>query len=528
MKPGATNILYTVAERSAGDLLSLPVADHWEKRIFQGPGISAEIRDALALPPPPAAAIVDFSVDRPLDYARQIRATARDAQLIFACTDDQAEHLPQTIRAFPTIGPHWSVVRRGPKFFDRISQQLEVTARRNRHRTTLDRVNLRLREPSQLDERTLHRLAVSERYLVAIVENAPDAIVTLSAEGTILGWNASASALWQVEGRGAMGRKLAELLDPESGPRFQSLLRSVARSGHFAREEFAAALPVGAMPIEATVTPVFGEPGTLIAFTVIARDITLRKAAEKSARDQTEALERLVAERTARLRETIEQLEQFSYTVSHDLRGPLRAMQGYADALLKDYGEQLPPDARMYAQRIARSAVRMDQLTRDVLAYSRVATVDLRKGIVALDVLIPELTVQLCGDEKAAEVFEIRRPLLPVIGHEPLLAQALSNLINNGMKFVAPGTAPRVRLWTERHGRKVRVHVADNGIGIPPEHAARIFDMFERCGVAKDYEGTGIGLAIVKKAVVRMGGEVGFVSAPQTGTTFWIELPAIS
>lgn len=526
MAPLVANVLYAVTAKDADDLHDLRLGPEWHRRTFRGPRLSAELNQALAEPPPPNAAIVDCSVDRPIDYARQIRAACGSAQLIFACTHEHAEQLPHTIRAFPTIGSHWAVVSRGPQFINRIREQLDLIARRRRHRTTLDRVNLRLKEPPALDSRALHRLIVSERYLAAIVENAPDPIITVSPELDVLSWNGSAAALWHVPATAALGRKFEGFLEPACQAEFRAVLREMPRLSQFVRREFAAAAVAGVVPIEATITPVFGHDAGLIAFTVIARDITLRRAAEKSAREHGEMLERLVAERTARLRETINQLEEFSYTVSHDLRGPLRAMQGYADALLTDHAAELSPEAKLCADRIARSAVRMDRLTGDVLAYSRVATVALQKGVVDLDTLIPELAIQLCGEERAALVFEILRPLSAVMGHDALLGQALSNLMGNSIKFVAPETRPRVKIWTVREARNVRVFIADNGIGIPEEHSQRVFEMFERGDVAKEYEGTGVGLAIVKKSVERLGGQLGLTSEVGRGTTFWIQLPA--
>lgn len=528
MAPLLDNVLYVITARDAPDLLDLRLGRDWRCRTFRGAELARELASALAESPPPGAAIIDCSLDHPIDYARQIRAAAAGTQLIFACQGEQAEHLPNTVRAFPTIGSQWAVITRGPHFADRLGEQLDLIARRRRLRTTLDRVNLRLRAPPALDHRALHRLIVSERSLAAIVANAPDPIVTISPDREVLSWNTSAAALWRVPPHSALGQRFDGFLDPAWRDEFQEVLRGVRESGRFARREFGAAVAGGAVPIEATITPVFGDDAGLVAFTLIVRDITLRRAAEKSAREHSEMLERLVAERTARLRETVDQLEQFSYTISHDLRGPLRAMQGYADTLLKDHEAELSPDARLCAERIARSAVRLDHLTQDVLAYSRVATVALQKRVVDLDLLVPELAVQLCGEERAARIFELRRPLAAVIAHDALIGQALSNLMSNSIKFVAPGKLPQVKIWTTREGGKVRIFVADNGIGIPQEFSHRVFDMFERGNVAKDYDGTGVGLAIVKKAVERMAGELGFTSEVGQGTTFWIDLPAAS
>jgi len=120
----------------------------------------------------------------------------------------------------------------------------------------------------------------------------------------------------------------------------------------------------------------------------------------------------------------------------------------------------------------------------------------------------------------------IQSPLLPVLGHEASLTQCLTNLLANAVKFVPPGATPRVVMGSEQHGKRVRLWISDNGIGIAPEAQRRIFDMFQRLHKDSEYEGTGIGLAIVRKAIERMGGQAGVESEPGKGSRFWLELPA--
>jgi signal transduction histidine kinase len=236
------------------------------------------------------------------------------------------------------------------------------------------------------------------------------------------------------------------------------------------------------------------------------------------------SLESRVRERTARLQQIVEELESFSYSVSHDLRAPLRALDAYAQALLEDCGDALSADARGYAEKIARSAQRMDHLTQDLLTYTRVSRHGVPLKRVELDTLLHDVLHTYPSITRWTEQITVRRPLPAVLGHAPSLMQCFSNLLDNAFKFTSPLRPPRVTVRAEPAGeRSVRVVVEDNGIGIDPAHHERIFGIFER--VTSSTEGTGIGLAIVRRAVERMGGRVGVESTPGQGAQFWLELP---
>jgi PAS domain S-box-containing protein len=267
--------------------------------------------------------------------------------------------------------------------------------------------------------------------------------------------------------------------------------------------------------------PIRDESGKIIRWFGTCTDIDDQKRA-------AENLERAVEQRTASLREAVSQMEEFSYTVSHDLRAPARAMKCYAKIVLDDFGETLTPQAKDYLERIIRGGTRMDVLIRDVLTYSRLSRRELELHPVALDKVVSDVIQQYPQLQAPRAQTTVRAPLLPVFGHEPSLAQAISNLLINAAKFVPAGEVPRITVRTESRGDNVRLWVQDNGNGIKPEHQHRIFGIFERLTTDPQYEGTGIGLAIVRKAVEKMGGAVGLESDGLTGSRFWIELPGVN
>ena len=237
-------------------------------------------------------------------------------------------------------------------------------------------------------------------------------------------------------------------------------------------------------------------------------------------------LEQRVATRTAELQATNAELQSFSYSVSHDLRTPLRSIQSFAQILLEDYADRLDAVGQDCARRIVAAARRMDALTEDLLAYARLGRVAVELKPVSLEAVVDDVLTQLEADiqGKKARV-TVEKPLPQVMGQYATLVQVVANLLTNGIKFVAPGVRPQVRVRTEERTAWVRLWVHDNGIGIAPQYQERIFGIFERLHDIETYPGTGIGLAIVRKGIERMGGRVGVESAPDQGSAFWVELP---
>lgn len=254
---------------------------------------------------------------------------------------------------------------------------------------------------------------------------------------------------------------------------------------------------------------------------IFARDITPRKASE----EKILALNTELQERVGQLTEINKELEAFSYSISHDLRAPLRSMQGFAHALLDE--EKLSESGRDYAGRIGNSASYMDRLIHDLLEYSLLGRTDIARMPVNVETVVAEVLIQV--DQQLREknaTCTVASPLNPVFANPSTLSHVLVNLVTNGLKFVASPLVPKIEICTEKRDDHVRLWVKDNGIGIAPQYQERIFGLFERLHTHQIYPGTGIGLALVRKGVERMGGRVGVESTLGEGSRFWIELPA--
>ncbi|MBX7183913.1 MAG: PAS domain S-box protein [Vicinamibacteria bacterium] len=352
------------------------------------------------------------------------------------------------------------------------------------------------------------------RLLESLFEAAPDSILVVDESGSIIDANPQASR--------SFGYAVSEMI----GQRIEMLVPEVKRPGHARLREAYQSEPLrrpmgrgldlearrrdgSTFPVDIMLGPFETEAGRFV--TAIVRDVTERRAVERDAARKAAALEEVKSE-----------LEAFAYSVSHDLRTPLRAMQGIGLALEEDFSSQLEPQALDYVRRIVAAAKRMDALILDLLAYSRVGRGQSAPRVVDLDAVWAPVRDEFVASHQA--VVTLHMPLGYVRGNPSLVAQIATNLMANAVKFVAKGQRPEVEIRSRASNGRVRVSVTDNGIGIDPAHHGRIFGIFERLHGIEQYPGTGIGLALVKKAAEGMNGAVGVESRLGAGSSFWFEL----
>ncbi|HEU5081004.1 MAG TPA: HAMP domain-containing sensor histidine kinase [Opitutaceae bacterium] len=235
-------------------------------------------------------------------------------------------------------------------------------------------------------------------------------------------------------------------------------------------------------------------------------------------------LRRELAARTAALDHTLAQLHELSYAVSHEIRTPLRAIRGYAEVLRADYGRRLGETANEHIERIIRASDRLDRLTVAILAYSEIAQTPLKLARVSVEGVVGE-AVSALREQGRDRGIEILRPLHDVRADRALLLRCVTELLDNAIKFASPTRRLSIRIGTTRKGAEVMLFIEDNGLGIREDHTRRIFQLFEQVAGAHLGQGTGTGLAVVRKACDRMEATVGVESVAGKGSRFWISLP---
>ena len=363
----------------------------------------------------------------------------------------------------------------------------------------------------------------SEEKFRNLFQNSNDAIFIHDLNGKILDVNQRLPALFGYDKSEIMSLSMADIIDAGEEEKYDNALKVLTDEGATIFEIDFKKKNGELFPAEVS-SSTFAIGGEEVVQGIV-RNISERKRVEEEFKKYHKHLEAFVAQRTDQLEAANKELESFAYSVSHDLRAPLRAMEGFANALLEDYADSLDETGKDYARRVVAAAQHMDTLIQDLLAYSRLSRSALKPGAVNLDSVLNEVMHQFSSDiQKTDAQIRVERPLPDVMGDHATLVQVFSNLLSNAIKFVEPGVKPRINIRVEEMNSRVRLWVEDTGIGIAPEYHDRIFRIFERLQGVENYPGTGIGLAIVKKGLERMGGRAGVDSAPGKGSKFWVEL----
>ncbi|RMH43125.1 MAG: PAS domain S-box protein, partial [Deltaproteobacteria bacterium] len=377
--------------------------------------------------------------------------------------------------------------------------------------------------------RLQNELAASERRFRALVENAPEAIVLLDVEsGRFVDCNDNASALF-----GLPVDELLKVGPVDMSPPVQPDGRpSDATAAEYIMQAVDGSTPVFEwmhrdaagrdIPCEVRLCRFPATDGLVLRGSIT--DIRERKRLERELAAHRDRLEAMVRERTAELERAIDELEGFAHAVAHDLRTPLRAIAGFADALVED--EPLSAAGADHVARIRRATERAGEIVDALLGLARVShrPLDVRAvdaSQMAFDV-VAELRVHY--RDRAADVHI--QPAMCVVADPALLRIALANVVDNAFKFTRGTATARIEIGMRRQPDVVELYVRDNGVGFDMQYAHALFGTFGRLHGARDYDGTGLGLVTAQRAIARMGGTIRAEGEPGRGATFWIALPA--
>ena len=364
----------------------------------------------------------------------------------------------------------------------------------------------------------------AEQHYRLLVESVEDyAIYSLDPAGNITSWNIGIERIKGYKADEIIGKHFSIFYTPQDASAGvpQKAMEIAAREGHYESEGWRVRKDGSKFWSSVVLSAIHDQEGNLVGFSKVTRDITDRKQLIDQLNQHTRDLEIQVEERERANSE----LEAFSYSVSHDLRAPLRAIGGFSEALKEDYIQKLDETGIGYVNEIIAASARMNKLVEDLLDYSRLGRAELPRRPIGLLDAVNKALQQLDKPSFKRVAVEIA-PSHSVLAHEPTLVQVICNLVSNALKFHVKNTEPKVTIWSSiQPDNWLRLSVRDEGIGIAKHHQERIFQVFERLHDREAYPGTGIGLAIVKRGIARMDGRYGLESHVGEGSTFWIELP---
>lgn len=415
---------------------------------------------------------------------------------------------------------------RFPRLLDMLHRVVEMMASRIDNIVLLQELRSLNRALDNTVEERTRELREREHEYRTLAENLPDNIIRYDLEGRVVYVNPVIEKTLRADAARMLGKRVREFYPDGSYEAYAQALDAALASGE--NGEIELTLPFQSK--EAIVHQIRfiverDEHGEVTGVLAIGRDITGRKRAEEEIRKLNQELEQRVANRTAQLEFANKELEAFSYSVSHDLRAPLRAVDGFSKILLDDYAGKLDEEGKRLLNVVRDNTRRMEQLIEDILKFSRTGRSEMALSEIDMEKMVREVADELEPDVAGSKLQVQVEHLPPARGDSAMVRQVFVNLLANAIKFSRTREVPRIEVGGYREGDEAVYFVKDNGVGFDMQHADKLFGVFKRLHSVEEFEGTGIGLAIVKRIVTRHGGRVWAESKINEGATIYFSLP---
>ena len=365
------------------------------------------------------------------------------------------------------------------------------------------------------------RAEAAREQLASIVDYSEDAIIGKTLEGIIVTWNRGAERLYGYTAAEMVGKSVSLLLPPDRPDELPDIMRRLRCGEKIDHQETVRRRKDGGLvDVLISISPIKNSQGTVTGASTIARDVTERRRSEEGIRRLNHDLE----QRTADLEAANRELEAFTYSVSHDLRAPLRHIDGFSKLLAEESQGELTDDAREYLTTIRESVQQMGALIDDLLNLARVGRSQLSLQVTGFESLVKEVLADLTRAYPQRAI-EWNVQALPFVDCDPaLMKQVFANLLSNAVKFTRPRNPAVIEVGSTRQGDEPVIFVRDNGVGFSMKYANKLFGVFQRLHRSEDFEGTGVGLATVQRIIHKHGGRVWAEAELDKGATFYFNV----